>query len=102
MRQRNGTKFVEMDRLPGFFCPTQSPIDAMHMFDLNMSPWIFKNVLLDTGMFKERDRNQTKEETPEGLLDAALGDLYLPSSCARILSSVGDRLLLFRPCVLIY
>ncbi|KAF8598152.1 hypothetical protein BDV93DRAFT_512771 [Ceratobasidium sp. AG-I] len=43
MRELNGTRFVEMDRLP---------------------------------------------ESPEGLLDAALEDLYLPSSCARILKSL--------------
>ncbi|KAG9087208.1 hypothetical protein FRC06_002684, partial [Ceratobasidium sp. 370] len=90
IRQLHGARFVETDHLPGFFGPTQSPIDPMHMFDLNMSSWIFKDILLDVGVFNAWDRRQTEEESPKGLLNVALQDLYLPSSCSQIITSLDS------------
>jgi hypothetical protein len=94
LRQITGVKFTEMDRLPGFFGPTQSPIDGMHMFDLNMSATIFKDILLEAGMFNARFTGQTLEETPLGLLNHGLHGLYLPFECSRIIDDVSYILMI--------
>ncbi|KAF8597867.1 hypothetical protein BDV93DRAFT_595648, partial [Ceratobasidium sp. AG-I] len=84
IRQQTGVTFTEFDRLAGFFGPSQSPIDGMHLFNLGMDPWIFLNTLIKPGMFNPRHHAQLPEDSPMGLLKSALCEMYWPSHCKRL------------------
>jgi hypothetical protein len=89
MRKLTGMTFTEFDRLPGFFGPSNSPIDGMHLLDLGLSPWIFVDTLLKPGIFNRRSHDQLEEDSPCGLLTAALTEMYWPSHCKRLPTNVS-------------
>ncbi|QRV71999.1 Transposase family Tnp2 protein [Ceratobasidium sp. AG-Ba] len=65
IREQTGTVFVDFDRIPGFYSFDNCPIDAMHLFDLGITPAIVKDILYKHGMFRKRYPQQPPEETPE-------------------------------------
>ncbi|KAG8724353.1 hypothetical protein FRC09_019802 [Ceratobasidium sp. 395] len=95
IRQRNGTTFVELDRLPSFYSFDNSAIDVMHLFDEGLSPAIVRDIIFKPGMLRKRFRQQPEEETPEACFDAFVARTYFPSHCSRLpakISKMGSRM----------
>lgn len=90
LEKRNGTRFTEFDRIPGWYSILNSPIDTMHLFHLGITPWLTKSVIVLSGMLGQRHRRQPEEETPAARFDAALKRLYLPSHCSRLPPEVSS------------
>jgi hypothetical protein len=83
LREANGTWFTKFDRLPGWYGPSNTPIDGMHLFDLGVTPWIAKNILIRPGLLNARYRNQPEHDIPHARGDAFLARTKFPSHCGR-------------------
>ncbi|QRV85804.1 Transposase family tnp2 [Ceratobasidium sp. AG-Ba] len=84
MRVENGTRFVEFDRIPGFFSFDNCPINAMHLFDHGVTPAIVRDIIYLPGMLAERYRGQPYDQTPEARFDTFIARTYFPSHCGRL------------------
>ncbi|QRV84445.1 Transposase family Tnp2 protein [Ceratobasidium sp. AG-Ba] len=94
IRQETGTTFVDFDRIPGFYSFDNCPIDAMHLFDLGITPAIVKDILYSPGMLRKRHARQPADETPEARFNAFVRRTYFPPHCSRLpceLSKMGSR-----------
>ncbi|KAF8594344.1 hypothetical protein BDV93DRAFT_403094, partial [Ceratobasidium sp. AG-I] len=78
-----GTRFTEFDRLPGWYGPTNAPIDGMHLFDLGLSPWICRNILVRPGLLHRRYLRQPDEFIPYKRFDNFIKRTVFPSHCSR-------------------
>ncbi|KAG9078957.1 hypothetical protein FRC06_008027 [Ceratobasidium sp. 370] len=82
--EENGTSFIELDRIPGFYAFDNVPIDGMHLFDHGITPSLVRDIIFLPGMLRKRHRNQPEEESPEGRFNAFVARTYYPSHCSRL------------------
>ncbi|QRV80141.1 Transposase family Tnp2 protein [Ceratobasidium sp. AG-Ba] len=92
IREQTGTVFVDFDRIPGFYSFDNCPIDAMHLFDLGITPSIVKDILYKCGMFRKRYPQQPPEETPEARFNAFVQRTYFPPHSLFEAWRVGDTI----------
>jgi hypothetical protein len=81
---KNGTRFTELDRIPGFYGPTSCPVDAMHVFELGTTPWLMKQIIVGPGMLEARYRDQDPDDKPSARLNRGIAGIVWPVFCSWI------------------
>jgi hypothetical protein len=86
--EEHGVQFNILDTLPNWYSPSRAPIDAMHLFYLNIMPHVFKQVIVAPGLLERARRSPHAFVDPAKLFDDCLQRAYYPSSISRLPAKV--------------